>query len=337
MKQWVFASVTAVALGLVAVHPAVRAATDDKGTIEGRVFADEDGDGIRDAGEKGLEDVTVKLSGKLKRTAETDRNGKFSFDELADGSYDVTVVLEKDWVAVKDFTAYKDLEVEGATLSDVDFALQDEGDVAVATDTATAVATATAEPLATEAMVTESSNDETAASTEDEATAEAGDADHDAADDGDEADPAGDDEADDAADDSSMEDAAAELIAGLSGSELDPAVVAALQKALASAQATGGASDVATALDAALATLPKDARDQAAAVATEIASRDESTDHDGERDDDEDRMQAAPATAPQPANTLPETGGGALALGALLAAGLAAMGGAGRLMERRRS
>jgi hypothetical protein len=337
MKQWVFASVTAVALGLVAVHPAVLAATDDKGTIEGRVFADEDGDGIRDAGEKGLEDVTVKLSGKLKRTAETDRNGKFSFDDLADGSYDVTVVLEKDWVAVKDFTAYKDLEVEGATLSDVDFALQDEGDVAVATDTTTPVATATAEPLATEALVTESSDDETAASTEDEATAEAGDADHDAADDGDEADAAGDDEAGDAADDSSMEDAAAELIAGLSGSELDPAVVAALQKALASAQATGGASDVTTALDAALATLPKDARDQAAAVATEIAARDESADHDGERDDDDDRMQAAPATAPQPANTLPETGGGALALGALLAAGLAAMGGAGRLMERRRS
>ena len=65
----------------------------------------------------------MNRSGKLKRTEETDKNGKFSFADLADGDYDVTVTLEKDWVAVKDFTAYKDLQVEGATLSDVDFAL----------------------------------------------------------------------------------------------------------------------------------------------------------------------------------------------------------------------
>lgn len=331
MKQWVFASVTAVALGLVSFHPAVRAATDDKGTIEGRVFADEDGDGIRDAGEKGLDGVTVKLSGKLKRTAETDKNGKFSFEDLADGSYDVTVSLEKDWVAVKDFTAYKDLEVEGATLSDVDFALQDEGDVeATATeakDTATARATATTEPTATMVPAVASTDDDAAASTEDD---ELGDDD-----DGDDNDEVG-----EAADDNSMDDAAAKLVAGLSGSDLDPAVVAALQKALASAQATGSQSDVTTALEAALETLPKDVREQAAAVATEIAAKAEVAD-DAKQDEDDSAMaqsQAPAAVSPQqPANTLPETGGGALALGALLAAGLAAMGGAGRLMERRRS
>ena len=81
-------------------------------------------------------------------------------------------------------------------------------------------------------------------------------------------------------------------------------------------------------------------REQAAAVATEIADKAEMVD-DVKQDEDDAVMaqtQAPAAVSPQqPANTLPETGGGALALGALLAAGLAAMGGAGRLMERRRS
>jgi len=349
MKQWVVASMTVIALGLVTAHPTVRAASDDKGTIEGRVFEDKDGDGIRDAGEKGLEGVKVKLAGKLKRTAETDKNGKFSFEDLADGNYDVSVVLEKDWVAVKDFTDYKDLEVSGATLSDVDFALQDKGDAKAAAEKT--AATATAEPAATEAPATEAAvkatEDEAAASTSD-ATATATDgSDDEDADEKDQAttstSDAGDTEEDDE-DEPSMEDAAAKLVAGLAGSDLDPEVVAALQKALADAQAAGDQSDVTKVMETALATLPKDVREQASAAATDVAAKDAMAREDKDDDKSDKGMAkegssvaAPPAANPSPAHGMPETGGGTLALGALLAAGLAALGGAGRLMERRRS
>lgn len=348
MKQWVFASMTAIALGLAVAHPAVRAASSDKGTIEGRVFEDKDGDGIRDAGEKGLEGVKVKLAGKLKRTAETDKNGKFSFEDLADGNYDVSVVLEKDWVAVKDFTDYKDLEVSGATLSDVDFALQDKQDAEAA---AKDEATATAEPAATEVPATEAAvkaTDEDLAASTSDATATATD-DADAEDSEDEdaatttAADAGDDEDEDTSE-PSMEDAAAKLVAGLAGSDLDPEVVAALQKALADAQAAGDQSDVTKVMETALATLPKDVREQASAAATEVAAKDTMARDDKDDDEKDDKGMskagvpgAPPAASPRPAHGMPETGGGTLALGALLAAGLAALGGAGRLMERRRS
>lgn len=351
MKQWVFASMTAIALGLAVTHPAVHAASSDKGTIEGRVFEDKDGDGIRDAGEKGLEGVKVKLAGKLKRTAETDKNGKFSFEDLADGNYDVSVVLEKDWVAVKDFTDYKDLEVSGATLSDVDFALQDKQDAKAAA--AKDEATATAEPAATEVPATEAAvkaTDEDLAASTSDATATATD-DADAEDSEDEdaatttAADAGDDEDEDKdTSEPSMEDAAAKLVAGLAGSDLDPEVVAALQKALADAQAAGDQSDVTKVMETALATLPKDVREQASAAATEVAAKDTMARDDKDDDEKDDKGMskagapgAPPAASPRPAHGMPETGGGTLALGALLAAGLAALGGAGRLMERRRS
>lgn len=367
MKQWVLASLSAFALGLVLVHPAAHAASDDKGAIEGRVFHDEDGDGIRDAGEAGLEGVEVKLSGKLRRTAETDRSGKFSFDDLGDGAYDVTVSLDKGWTAVKDFTVYKDLEVEGATLNDVDFALQSEDDAAAAEDEASdtgAVAGTTGSTSGDEASSDETGDDsagtddetagdDTAASddsTADDSTADDSsdaaddaaattdeDADDETADDSTDA-TEGDAAHDDAAGDDvvAMDRAAADLIAGLSGADLDPAVIAALQRALDSAKASGDQSDVTKALEAALATLPKDVQEKAKAAATDAAGG-----HDSDEAKDgkpaEGAMAAAPHSDAKPAGGMPETGGGALALGGLLAAGLAALGGAGRWMERRRA
>lgn len=362
MKQWVLASLSAFALGLVLVHPAARAASDDKGAIEGRVFHDKDGDGIRDAGEEGLEGVEVKLSGKLRRTAETDRSGKFSFDDLGDGAYDVTVSLDEGWTAVKDFTVYKDLEVEGATLNDVDFALQSEDDAAADEDAASdtgAVAGTTGSTGDDEASSDETGDD--TAGTDDESAGDDTDATDDStADDSSDAaddaaattdEDAGDETADDSTDATAghaahddaagddvvaMDRAAADLIAGLSGADLDPAVIAALQRALDSAKASGDQSDVTKALEAALATLPKDVQEKAKAAATDAAGG-----HDGDEAKDSKPAEGAMAAAPQsdakPAGGMPETGGGALALGGLLAAGLAALGGAGRWMERRRA
>jgi len=65
-------------------------------TLSGNVFADTDGDGIRDAGENGISGVTVTLTGTdvngndVNRTATTDANGNYTFTDLPAGTYTIT-------------------------------------------------------------------------------------------------------------------------------------------------------------------------------------------------------------------------------------------------------
>jgi len=62
------------------------------GSISGVVFADSDGDGSHDAGEDGIENVTVELldaAGKVLETQTTDTGGDYSFSGLTPGTYSV--------------------------------------------------------------------------------------------------------------------------------------------------------------------------------------------------------------------------------------------------------
>ncbi|SER78593.1 Cna protein B-type domain-containing protein [Streptomyces sp. yr375] len=60
------------------------------------VWHDTDGDGVQDPGEPGAKDVTVKLvdpaTGRVVRTTKTDAAGRYLFDALPDGDYQVCFV-----------------------------------------------------------------------------------------------------------------------------------------------------------------------------------------------------------------------------------------------------
>jgi len=65
-----------------------------------RVFEDDDGDGIFDAGEKGLSNVLVNLydsSNSLVATVLTDSNGLYSFVGLNPGTYYISVNKDPDF------------------------------------------------------------------------------------------------------------------------------------------------------------------------------------------------------------------------------------------------
>ncbi len=69
----------------------------DNATIGDRIWADDDGDGIQDAGEGGLSGVTVQLrsggcSGSVIKTDVTDGTGAYDFTTLAAGTYCVDVL-----------------------------------------------------------------------------------------------------------------------------------------------------------------------------------------------------------------------------------------------------
>jgi hypothetical protein len=59
-------------------------------SIKGEVFIDENNNGVYDLGEEGLEDISIYLSPKL-RTSKSDENGRFFFEFLSPGSYEVSI------------------------------------------------------------------------------------------------------------------------------------------------------------------------------------------------------------------------------------------------------
>ena len=66
------------------------------GAIGDRVWLDEDGDGVQDAGETGIPNVEVQLSGTdalgnaVSLTTTTDANGNYLFPDVPVGDYTVT-------------------------------------------------------------------------------------------------------------------------------------------------------------------------------------------------------------------------------------------------------
>ena len=73
-------------------------------SIAGVVYVDADDDGIQDAGEDGISGVTITLTGTdilgntVNQTATTDANGAYQFDNLADGTYQVTQTQPNNFI-----------------------------------------------------------------------------------------------------------------------------------------------------------------------------------------------------------------------------------------------
>ena len=69
--------------------------TENNSSIGDRVWLDANGNGVQDAGENGLENVTVQLkneNGTVVSTQQTDVSGNYLFDNLAAGTYSIGVV-----------------------------------------------------------------------------------------------------------------------------------------------------------------------------------------------------------------------------------------------------
>jgi protocatechuate 3,4-dioxygenase beta subunit len=67
--------------------------------VSGTVFADANDDGLESSGEGGFEGVTVSLkdaSGAVLRTASTDKDGAFAFEQLTPGGYSLSYQLPED-------------------------------------------------------------------------------------------------------------------------------------------------------------------------------------------------------------------------------------------------
>jgi parallel beta-helix repeat protein len=66
------------------------------GSLSGFVFEDRDNDGIRDGNEDGIDDVTIHLTGTddqgnaVDRVTQTNNNGKYEFNDLRPGVYEIT-------------------------------------------------------------------------------------------------------------------------------------------------------------------------------------------------------------------------------------------------------
>jgi hypothetical protein len=273
---------------------------DDDGVIEGFVFLDDDGDGVLDIAEVGVDGIIVRLEGAEKAETETDAAGGYRFGGLQAGKYDVTVEAGEDY-ATAELDSYRGLVLQKdgdrvETLGDVNFALRD-ADMEAATTADEDGANASDDDAA----------DKDADATDEGADADAADADSEDADteDADGADSEDDesmnaDEAD-AADD---EDAAGgstaamsllltQMIGDMSGEDADGELRASLEAALASAEADGTDNEMTAAIEQALAAMDADADEDADAEdGDEAAGGDEDADgdmdEDGEMDDDAD-------------------------------------------------
>ena len=72
--------------------------TGRRGSISGMKFNDLDGDGVKDPGEPGMANWTIRLSGNgVSREAVTDENGRYSFKRLRAGTYTVSEVQQDGW------------------------------------------------------------------------------------------------------------------------------------------------------------------------------------------------------------------------------------------------
>ena len=73
-------------------------------TLGDRVWVDDNKDGLQTEGEKGLKDVTVKLTGgdlTEEKTTTTDENGNYKFEDLKNGTYKVTFEIPEGYEATK--------------------------------------------------------------------------------------------------------------------------------------------------------------------------------------------------------------------------------------------
>ncbi|MBM4166181.1 MAG: T9SS type A sorting domain-containing protein [Ignavibacteria bacterium] len=66
--------------------------------ISGTTFNDENGNGLKDAGESGLSNWKIKLSGAKVDSQLTDGNGNYAFTNLVSGNYSLSEVAQNGWI-----------------------------------------------------------------------------------------------------------------------------------------------------------------------------------------------------------------------------------------------
>ena len=93
--------------------------------IEGIVYDDADGNGIKDNNEIGLADWTVNLeqpAGTVINTAITDANGKFAFTDLAAGEYTVSEIMQAGWNLIAPADGKIPVVISNGSITDLQFA-----------------------------------------------------------------------------------------------------------------------------------------------------------------------------------------------------------------------
>lgn len=70
---------------------------EGQGAISGFKFNDLNANGVKDENEPGLEGWLINLSGEISASIETDEDGNYSFENLADGEYIVCEELQEGW------------------------------------------------------------------------------------------------------------------------------------------------------------------------------------------------------------------------------------------------
>lgn len=104
---------------LVAVVPALAQST---GTVSGVVYSDTNGNGVREAGENGVQGVQLTISGASSQTVTTSADGSFN-TSLAAGTYTVEVTLvPSGFFPIEEGSSQVTVNA-GGTVSDVEFSI----------------------------------------------------------------------------------------------------------------------------------------------------------------------------------------------------------------------
>ena len=114
----------------VALLLALPAAAQSEGRIAGIAYADSNGNGIRDNGEEGLQDVRINFATSgWDVSINTETDGAFSID-LNPATWTVTVIEVPSGYAMPDPDSVEvTLENAGDTVTNLEFGLQAEGTV----------------------------------------------------------------------------------------------------------------------------------------------------------------------------------------------------------------
>ncbi|MEK7264040.1 MAG: SdrD B-like domain-containing protein, partial [Bacteroidota bacterium] len=67
------------------------------GSVSGMKFNDANANGVKDAGEVGIANWKIKISGMKNDSTVTDANGNFAFNTLVDGNYTISEVQQSGW------------------------------------------------------------------------------------------------------------------------------------------------------------------------------------------------------------------------------------------------
>ena len=115
-----------MALALLAVFAfgVSPAAAQNEGQIGGIVFQDDNGNGIREEGEEGLQDIEVTFdSGGWNTTINTADNGAFSID-LNPATWNVSILVPAGYTASSETSEEVVLANPGDTVTNLEFALK---------------------------------------------------------------------------------------------------------------------------------------------------------------------------------------------------------------------